>query len=59
MISQAVWLCLRLALSLRMVREVLAVRGIVVSHETLRRWALRFGPDFASRIKRRLPRAGD
>src|SRR5918998_2632692 len=38
---------------------MLAARGIVVSHETIRRWALKFGQDFANRIRRRLPRAGD
>src|ERR671933_1584155 len=58
-ISQAVWLYFRLPLSLRMVEEMLAARGIVVSHETVRRWALKFGQDFANRIRRRLPRAGD
>src|ERR671938_133048 len=58
-ISQAVWLYFRFPLSLRMVEEMLAARGIVVSHETVRRWALRFGRDFADRIRRRLPRAGD
>src|SRR4028118_1002365 len=58
-ISQAVWLYFRFPLSLRMVEEMLAARGIIVSHETLRRWALKFGRDFAHRIRRRLPRAGD
>src|SRR5918998_4605920 len=38
---------------------MLAARGIVVSHETIRRWALKFGQEFANRIRRRLPRAGD
>src|SRR5919206_3117837 len=50
---------LRFPLSLRMVEERLAARGIVVSHETVRRWGLRFGQEFANRIRRRLPRAGD
>ncbi len=58
-ISQAVWLYFRFPLSLRMVEEMLAARGIVVSHETVRQWALKFGQDFANRIRRRLPRAGD
>jgi putative transposase len=58
-ISQAVWLYFRFPLSLRMVEEMLAARGIVVSHETVRRWALTFGQEFANRIRRRLPRAGD
>jgi putative transposase len=58
-ISQAVWLYFRFPLSLRMVEEMLAARGILVSHETVRQWALRFGQEFATRIRRRLPRAGD
>src|SRR3712207_2853005 len=58
-ISHAVWLYFRFPLSLRMVEEMLAARGIVVSHETVRRWALKFGREFANRIRRRLPRAGD
>src|ERR687886_138095 len=58
-ISHAVWLYFRFPLSLRMVEEMLAARGIVVSHETVRRWALKFGQEFANRIRRRLPRAGD
>src|ERR687894_177721 len=58
-ISQAVWLYFRFPLSLRMVEEMLAARGIVVSHETVRQWALRFGQAFANRIRRRLPCAGD
>ena len=58
-ISQAVWLYFRFPLSLRMVEEMLAARGIVVSHETVRQWALTFGQEFANRIRRRLPQAGD
>ena len=58
-ISHAVWLYFRFPLSLRMVEEMLAARGIVVSHETVRQWALKFGQDFANRIRRRLPCAGD
>jgi putative transposase len=58
-ISQAVWLYFRFPLSLRMVEEMLAARGIGVSHETVRQWALKFGQEFANRIRRRLPRAGD
>lgn len=53
-ISQAVWLYFRFPLSLRMVEEMLAARDIVVSHETVRQWALRFGQEFANRIRRRL-----
>jgi putative transposase len=58
-ISYAVWLYFRFPLSLRMVEEMLAARGIEVSHETVRQWALKFGQSFANQIRRRLPAVGD
>jgi transposase-like protein len=39
-ISHAIWLYFRFPLSLRMVEEMLAARSILVSHETIRQWAL-------------------
>ena len=38
---------------------MLAERGIIVSHETVRQWARKFGQEFANQIRRRLPCAGD
>jgi putative transposase len=58
-ISHAVWLYFRFPLSLRMVEEMLAARGIIVGHESVRQWARKFGQDFANRIRRRLPRVRD
>jgi putative transposase len=58
-ISLAVWLYFRFPLSLRMSEEMLAARGIEVSHETVRRWAETFGRDYANRIRRRARRPGD
>jgi putative transposase len=58
-IAHAVWLYVGFPLGLRMVEEMLAARGILVSHETVRQWALKFGQEFANRIRRRLPRFGD
>src|SRR3712207_434887 len=58
-ISHAVWLYFRFPLGLRMVEEMLAARGIIVSHETVRQWARKFGQAFANRIRRRLPSGGD
>src|ERR671916_918159 len=58
-ISHAVWLYFRFPLSLRNVDEILAARGITVSHETVRQWGLKFSQSFANQIRRRLPRAGD
>ncbi len=42
-----------------MVEELLAARGITVSHETVRQWARKFGPEIATRLRRRAPRRGD
>src|SRR6201989_2607301 len=58
-IGHAVWLYFRFPLGLRMVEELLAARGIIVSHETVRQWARKFGQRFANQIRRRLPRVGD
>ena len=58
-ISHAVWLYFRFPLSLRMVEEMLAARGIIVSHESVRQWARKFGQQFANQIRQRLPRIGD
>ena len=58
-IGHAVWLYFRFPLGLRMVEELLAARGIIVSHETVRQWARKFGRQFANQIRRRLPRVGD
>ena len=38
-----VWLYFRFPLSLCMVEEMLAARGISVTHETIRQWGLEFG----------------
>ncbi|MEI3856197.1 MULTISPECIES: IS6 family transposase [unclassified Ensifer] len=58
-IAHAVWLYFRFPLSLRLVEEMLLERGIVVSHETIRCWARKFGPDYARRLRRKAPRASD
>ena len=49
--AHAVWLYFRFPLSLRIVEEMLLERGIVVSYETIRRWAPKFGADYARRLK--------
>ena len=54
-ISYAVYLYHRFMLSYRDVQELMFQRGIEVSHETIRAWCLRFGPDIAEHIKRRRP----
>ena len=42
-----------------MVEEMLAARGISVTHEMIRQWGLKFGREFANRIRQRAPRRGD
>src|SRR3954462_14105532 len=42
-----------------MVEEMLAARGISVTYETIRQWGLKFGREFADRLRRRAPRRGD
>jgi putative transposase len=55
----AVWLYFRSLPSLRLVGEMLLERGILVSYETVRRWALKFGLDYARRHKRKTPSRRD
>ena len=52
-IRLAVMLCIRFPLSLRNVEDLLHESGIDVSHETVRYWWNRFGPMFASEIRRK------
>jgi len=54
-IRHAVWLYFRFTLSFRDVEELLAQRGIDVSHETIRCWTIKFGPQIARNLKRRRP----
>ena len=46
-------------LSLRMVEEMLAARGIDVGHESVRHWAETFGREYANRIRGGAPAPGD
>jgi putative transposase len=52
-IRLAVMLYIRLPRSLRNVEDLLRERGIEISHETVRYWWNRFGPMFASEIRRK------
>jgi putative transposase len=58
-IGHAVWLYHVFSLSLRDVELILAERGIAVTHESVRRWCLKFGRGFAEKLRRRRPRPGD
>ena len=46
-ISHCVSLCFRFSLSFRDVEEILAMRGVSLSYETVREWCLKFGQTFA------------
>ena len=58
-ISYAVWLYFRFPLSLRMVEEMLAARGICVTYETIDKWGKKFGKAFSDQIRQRAPARGD
>jgi putative transposase len=55
----AFWLYFRFALSFRDVEEMLAMRGVVLTYETVREWCLKFGQTYANNLRRRSPRPGD
>ena len=58
-ISYAVWVYHRFALSCADVEDLLAERGVIVSRETVRNWVTRFGSFFAACINRDRPRPAD
>ncbi len=58
-IAHCVWLCFRLPLSFREVEELMLERGVLLSHETVRRWCAKFGQIHANGLRRRRPRPGD
>jgi putative transposase len=58
-ISHGVWLYYRFPLSYRDVQEMLCERGIDVTHEAIRQWCLKFGQEYANRLRRRRAQPGD
>ncbi|MHC3454933.1 IS6 family transposase [Streptomyces prasinus] len=58
-IAHCVWLYFRFPLSFREVEELMLQRGVIVSHETVRRWCAKFGQAYANGLRRRRPRPGD
>jgi putative transposase len=58
-ISHAVWLYYRFSLNFREVEDLLAERGVNVTYETIRQWSIKFGAQYARRLKRRQGRLGD
>ena len=58
-IQYAVWLYYRFNLSHRDIEDLLAERGINVTYEAIRLWCNRFGPKYATRLKRKHQGFGD
>jgi putative transposase len=58
-ISHCVWLYFRFALSFRDVEEMLAMRGVALSYETVREWCLKFGQTYAKSLRHKSPCPGD
>ena len=55
LVAHALWLYFRVALSYRDVEELLAVRGVIVTYETVRQWCRQFGPAYANALRRLRP----
>jgi putative transposase len=58
-ILHAVWLYLRVNLSIRDVENLLAQRGVTVSYEAIRLWVNKFGSKYAKKLKRKHGCFGD
>src|SRR6201991_2686144 len=55
-IQHAIWLYVRFTLGFRDIEDLLAERGIVVSHETVRRWVNHFGTAIAADLRQPRPK---
>ena len=58
-IAHCGWLYHRFPLSFGEVEELMLVRGVIVSDETIRQWCAKFGPECACRLRRRRERPAD
>ncbi len=58
-ISHAVWLYHRFTLSFRDIEELLAIRGIHTSYESIRRWCLKFPSHYSKKLRKLQGRLGD
>jgi putative transposase len=58
-IAHCVWLYFRFNLSFRDIQEMMLERGVEVSHEAIRLWCLKFGTEYARRLRRRRGGPGD
>ncbi|OIS92390.1 hypothetical protein BLA27_16965 [Brucella cytisi] len=58
-IAEAIWLYFRLPLSFRMIEDMLAYRGMLVTHKPVREWVEKLGRDYANTTPPSTPRLGD
>jgi putative transposase len=58
-IQYAVWLYYRFNVSHRDIEDILAQRGIIVTHESIRLWCNKFGTKYAARLRKRHQGYGD
>jgi putative transposase len=58
-ISHCIWLYYRFSLSYRDVEELMAERGVPLSHEAVRYWCRKFGQTYANALRRQRPQPGD
>lgn len=58
-ISHCVWLYFRFSISYRDVEEMMAMRGLTLTYETVRYWCLKFGQTYANGLRRKSPLPGD
>jgi putative transposase len=58
-ISYAVWLYHRFNLSHRDIEDLLAQRGVTISHESIRLWCITFGAKYANRLRQNHRGYGD
>ena len=58
-ISHAVWLYHRFTLSFRDIEELLAIRDIHTSYESIRRWCLKFPSHYSKKLHKQQGRLGD
>jgi putative transposase len=58
-INCSVWQYHRFNLSFRDVQEQLAYRGIIVSHETVRKWCIKFSRQFKEILQKRERQVSD
>ncbi|MFJ5197848.1 IS6 family transposase [Streptomyces sp. NPDC088394] len=58
-VAHCVWLYFRFPFGFREVEELMPERGVIVSHETVRRWCATFGQPYADAPRRRRVPMGD